>query len=80
MFLLKLRIHQIMQAFSDETEYTCMLDLCVSLSEITALFGNANPVLRPAFEKFIQQLLTPLSEKLGWEAEEGELHIQSLLR
>mmetsp|Transcript_7714 Transcript_7714/g.23359 ORF Transcript_7714/g.23359 Transcript_7714/m.23359 type:complete len:870 (-) Transcript_7714:67-2676(-) len=74
------RTLDIVRACRGETEYSCMMELCSSLSELRGLFGMANDTTDVGFQKLAHELLEPLSAELGWDAAEGEPHIQSLLR
>ncbi|KAJ8903626.1 hypothetical protein NDN08_004728 [Rhodosorus marinus] len=72
---------EITKAFSQETEYTCILSICAALTELSRLFAQeVDSEEYRGFKRLAEQLLVPLSKSVGWEAKPGESHIQSLLR
>ena len=66
------------QAYKNETEYSLWSDLAGNLRQLGNLL-TAEPFL-PQFHALVRELLTPVVQRVGWDAGAGEGHLQSLLR
>mmetsp|Transcript_2941 Transcript_2941/g.13828 ORF Transcript_2941/g.13828 Transcript_2941/m.13828 type:complete len:688 (-) Transcript_2941:883-2946(-) len=72
---------EVLKAFNQETEYTCILSICACLTELSRLFAQKTDSEEyRGFKRLAEQLLGPIGKAVGWDAKPGESHIQSLLR
>lgn len=66
------------RSYKDEESYIVLSELAIELGKIKhILFGT--PVF-PAFQKYVVDLFTPISKKLGWHEKKGEEYKDTLLR
>ncbi|XP_070570403.1 puromycin-sensitive aminopeptidase-like [Ptychodera flava] len=71
-------VFRLMDAYKNETNYTVWTDICKSLGSLTRLLGHTDYL--DSFKAFGRSLLTPVAEKLTWDAKDGEDHLETLLR
>ena len=61
---------KVVEAFSNETNYTVWNDLISNLSHVGAIFQYSD--CYPSFQAFCTKLYEPIGTKLGWNPIEGE--------
>ncbi|XP_077862985.1 puromycin-sensitive aminopeptidase isoform X1 [Saccoglossus kowalevskii] len=69
---------RLIDAYKNETNYTVWNDICSTLGSLSALLLHTD--YHDNLKAFGRNLLSPIADKLGWEAAEGEGHLDSLLR
>nr|XP_058942473.1 puromycin-sensitive aminopeptidase-like [Pocillopora verrucosa] len=69
---------KVVEAFSNETNYTVWNDLISNLSHVGAILQYSD--CYPSFQAFCTKLYEPIGTKLGWNPIEGESHLDALLR
>lgn len=65
---------------TNEDEYTVWQVINGGVSKIGMLLDRNQPDLKPKFDKFVCQVLEPVSKRLGWTFEKGEDAHRSVLR
>ena len=61
---------KVVEAFSNETNYTVWNDLISNLSHVGAILQYSD--CYPSFQAFCTKLYEPIGTKLGWNPIEGE--------
>ncbi|KAA8498243.1 Puromycin-sensitive aminopeptidase [Porphyridium purpureum] len=74
------RALDLMTAFNEETDYTCVSTVIGSLHEISDVFGATDLELRANVAKLGRALLAKVTAKVGWTAGSEDGHVGSLLR
>ncbi|PFX27024.1 Puromycin-sensitive aminopeptidase [Stylophora pistillata] len=69
---------KVVEAFSNETNYTVWNDLILNMSLVGAILQYSDCF--PSFQAFCTKLYEPIGTKLGWNPIEGESHLDALLR
>lgn len=67
-----------MEAFSNETNFTVWSTISNCISKLSALFTQT-PLDEP-LKQYGRKLFANITKKLGWDAEEKESHLDTLLR
>lgn len=67
-----------MEAFSNETNFTVWSSISNCMSKLSALLSHT-PLDKP-LKNFGRKLYSNVTKKLGWDAEEKESHLDTLLR
>lgn len=67
-----------MEAFSDESNFTVWSSIANCMSKMNAVFSHT-PLDRP-LKNYGRKLFSNIAKRLGWEAEEKESHLDTLLR
>ncbi|CAI0401332.1 unnamed protein product [Linum tenue] len=70
----------LMSAYSEELEYTVLSNLIHISSTLGRIAADATPELLKEFKHFFINLFQYSAEKLGWDAKQGESHLDSMLR
>lgn len=69
---------KLIEAFSNETNFTVWSSISNCLSKLSALFSHT--ALDKPLKNYGRRLFTPVTRRLGWEAGEKESHLDTLLR
>ncbi|XP_028674237.1 puromycin-sensitive aminopeptidase [Erpetoichthys calabaricus] len=69
---------KVMEAFVNEPNYTVWSDLSCNLGILSSLLSHTDH--HEEIQEFIRDLFTPIGQKLGWDAKQGEGHLDVLLR
>ncbi|CAH0398786.1 unnamed protein product [Chilo suppressalis] len=69
---------KLMEAFSNETNFTVWSSISNCLSKLSALFSHTE--LDKPLKKYGRKLFANVTRRLGWDAEEKESHLDTLLR
>jgi puromycin-sensitive aminopeptidase len=69
---------KVAQAFSNETNYTVWSDLSTNLATISILTQYTE--YTDSFKAFKRNLYSTIHANLGWDAKEGESHLDAMLR
>ncbi|GJM90611.1 hypothetical protein PR202_ga06911 [Eleusine coracana subsp. coracana] len=67
-------------AYKDETEYTVLARVIDTSLNIVEMMAVAAPEELVNLKKFLIVFLEPFAQKLGWDAKDGEGHLNALLR
>lgn len=67
-----------MEAFTDETNFTVWSSISNCLSKLSALFSHTE--LDKPLKNYGRKLFSNVTRRLGWDAEEKESHLVTLLR
>lgn len=67
-----------MEAFTDETNFTVWSSISNCLSKLSALFSHTE--LDKPLKNYGRKLFSNVARRLGWDAEEKESHLDTLLR
>ncbi|RLN08156.1 aminopeptidase M1-A [Panicum miliaceum] len=67
-------------AYKDETEYTVLAHVITTSLKIAEMMAVAAPEELGNLKKFLIDFLEPFAQKLGWDAKNGEGHLNALLR
>ena len=67
-----------MEAFTNETNFTVWSSISNCLSKLSALFSHTD--LDKPLKNYGRKLFSNITKKLGWDAEEKESHLNTLLR
>lgn len=67
-----------MEAFANETNFTVWSSLSNCLSKLTALFSHT--ALDKPLKNYGRKLFANITRRLGWDSEEKESHLDTLLR
>ncbi|GJN19347.1 hypothetical protein PR202_gb06614 [Eleusine coracana subsp. coracana] len=67
-------------AYKDETEYTVLARMIDTSLNIVEMMAVAAPEELVNLKKFLIVFLEPFAQKLGWDAKDGEDHLNALLR
>ncbi|VIO88592.1 Peptidase family M1 containing protein [Brugia malayi] len=70
----------LLKSSSNEDDYTVWSSLDSGISELSNVLSHYDPVIRSKFNKFIIKILTPVADRLGWEAKPNEDSQIALLR
>ncbi|KAF8035976.1 hypothetical protein BT93_C1868 [Corymbia citriodora subsp. variegata] len=70
----------LMAAYREELDCTVLSNLITISYKIARIAADASPELMNCIKFFFIVLLQYSSEKLGWEAKEGESHLDAMLR
>ncbi|MCP9257385.1 Aminopeptidase [Dirofilaria immitis] len=62
----------LLESSSNEDEYPVWSCLDSGISALSNVLSHHDPVLRSKFNKFIIKILTPVANRLGWEAKPNE--------
>ena len=65
------------EAYISETNYTVWLSLSTNIASIYTLLAGGEHA--PAMSSFVQKLVAPVLERIGWEGDDGN-HLTALLR
>ena len=71
-------ILKLLQAFSDEDNYTVWSSINACLGKLNLILSHTDS--QPLFHNFGRQLLTKTYSKLGWQPVSSESHLDTLLR
>ena len=63
-------ILKVAQAFESETNYTVWSDLSTNLSMLSILLQYTD--FNDNFKTYLRKLFGPVSQRLGWDAKDGE--------
>ncbi|XP_049874380.1 puromycin-sensitive aminopeptidase [Pectinophora gossypiella] len=69
---------KLMEAFSNETNFTVWSSISNCLSKLEALFSHT--ALDKPLKNYGRKLFSNVTRRLGWDAEEKESHLDTLLR
>ncbi len=69
---------EVATAYRDETDATVWEDLAANLSGLDYLL--ADETFLASFQGFARRLFRPIGESVGWVAQEGEGHLDAILR
>ncbi|XP_070570374.1 puromycin-sensitive aminopeptidase-like [Ptychodera flava] len=69
---------RLMDAYKNETNYTVWTDICNTLGTLSGLLIHTD--FHDSLKGFGRTLLSPVAERLTWDAKDGEGHLDSLLR
>ncbi|XP_013190703.1 puromycin-sensitive aminopeptidase [Amyelois transitella] len=69
---------KLMEAFTNETNFTVWSSISNCLSKLSVLFSHT--ALDKPLKNYGRQLFANITRKLGWDAEEKESHLDTLLR
>ncbi|CAB3259962.1 unnamed protein product [Arctia plantaginis] len=69
---------KLMEAFSNETNFTVWSSISNCMSKLSALLSHT-PLDKP-LKNFGRKLFSNITRRLGWDAEEKESHLDTLLR
>ncbi|XP_059053898.1 puromycin-sensitive aminopeptidase [Achroia grisella] len=69
---------KLMEAFNNETNFTVWSSISNCLSKLSALFSNT--ALDKPLKNYGRKLFSNVTKRLGWDAEEKESHLDTLLR
>lgn len=69
---------KLMEAFTDETNFTVWSSISNCLSKLSALFSHTE--LDKPLKNYGRKLFSNVTRRLGWDAEEKESHLVTLLR
>ncbi|XP_047026793.1 puromycin-sensitive aminopeptidase [Helicoverpa zea] len=69
---------KLIEAFTNETNFTVWSSISNCLSKLSALFSHT-PLDKP-LKNYGRKLFSNITRKLGWDAEEKESHLDTLLR
>ncbi|KAG6444849.1 puromycin-sensitive aminopeptidase [Manduca sexta] len=69
---------KLMEAFSNETNFTVWSTISNCMSKLSALFSQT--ALDKPLKNYGRKLYSNITKKLGWDAEEKESHLDTLLR
>ncbi|NP_001268818.1 puromycin-sensitive aminopeptidase-like isoform X1 [Bombyx mori] len=69
---------KLMEAFSNETNFTVWSTIANCMSKLSALFSQT--ALDKPLKNYGRKLFSNITKKLGWDAEEKESHLDTLLR
>ncbi|XP_072947418.1 puromycin-sensitive aminopeptidase [Epargyreus clarus] len=69
---------KLMEAFSNETNFTVWSSISNCLSKLSALFSHT--ALDKPLKNYGRQLFANVTRRLGWDAEPNESHLDTLLR
>ncbi|XP_062304788.1 puromycin-sensitive aminopeptidase isoform X5 [Osmerus eperlanus] len=69
---------KLMEAFVNEPNYTVWSDLSCNLGVLSSLLSHTD--FHEEIQEFIRDLFTPIGLKLGWDSNQGEGHLDALLR
>ncbi len=61
---------KVAEAFGNESNYTVWSDLLTGLSGLSVLLQYTD--YHDLYKAYIRKLLTPVTEKMGWEPKPGE--------
>lgn len=67
-----------MEAFSNETNFTVWSSISNCMSKLTAIFSHT--ALDKPLKNYGRKLFSNITKRLGWDAEEKESHLDTLLR
>lgn len=67
-----------MEAFSNETNFTVWSSISNCMYKLSALLSHT-PLDKP-LKNFGRKLFSNITRRLGWDAEEKESHLDTLLR
>uniref|UniRef100_A0A1I8EA56 Puromycin-sensitive aminopeptidase n=1 Tax=Wuchereria bancrofti TaxID=6293 RepID=A0A1I8EA56_WUCBA len=76
----KIPFLSLLKSSSNEDDYTVWSSLDSGISELSNVLSHYDPVIRSEFNKFIIKILTPVADRLGWEAKPNEDSQIALLR
>ncbi|XP_047517240.1 puromycin-sensitive aminopeptidase [Pieris napi] len=69
---------KLMEAFSNESNFTVWSSLANCLSKLTVLFSHT--ALDKPLKNYGRKLFASVTKRLGWDAQEKESHLDTLLR
>lgn len=69
---------KIMEAFTDEVNFTVWSSISNCMSKLSAVFSHT-PLDKP-LKNYGRKLYSNITKRLGWDAEEKESHLDTLLR
>ncbi|VDN01448.1 unnamed protein product [Thelazia callipaeda] len=70
----------LLESSSNEDDYTVWSTLDVGISSLSNILSHYDPTVRAKFNDFIIKILTPLANRLGWEAQPNEDSQVGILR
>ncbi|KAI6679921.1 hypothetical protein NL676_033802 [Syzygium grande] len=70
----------LMAAYREELDYTVLSNLINISYKVSRIAADATPELMDYIKQFFIGLFQYSAEKLGWEAKEGESHLDAMLR
>ncbi|KAL3989469.1 Peptidase M1 family protein [Acanthocheilonema viteae] len=70
----------LLESSSNEDNYTVWSTLDSDISALSNVLSHYDPIMRSKFNKFIIKVLTPVADRLGWEAKPNEDSQIALLR
>ncbi|KAF5748340.1 Aminopeptidase M1 isoform 1 [Tripterygium wilfordii] len=70
----------LMGAYREESEYIVLSNLISISYKVGRIVADATPELMDFLKQFFMSLFQYSAEKLGWDAKEGESHLDSMLR
>lgn len=69
---------KLLDAYRNEDNYTVWQAICTNLAKLQLLLSHTD--FGNKFDSFCVSLLAPLADRLGWTANAGESHLDTLLR
>jgi puromycin-sensitive aminopeptidase len=69
---------KLIEAYRNENNYTVWSSISNCLMKLQALISHTD--LEAQFDEYASRLFKPIAERLGWNATEGESHLDTLLR
>ncbi|XP_061715100.1 puromycin-sensitive aminopeptidase isoform X1 [Cydia pomonella] len=69
---------KLMEAFNNEANFTVWSSISNCMSKLSALFSHT--ALDKPLKNYGRQLFGPVTKRLGWDAEDKESHLDTLLR
>ncbi|KAF5204789.1 Aminopeptidase m1 [Thalictrum thalictroides] len=73
-------LFSLMSAYRDEQEYTVLSNLITVSSKVARIAADANPDLLHDIKLFLIKLFQNSAERLGWEPQKNESHLDAMLR
>ncbi|KAK8660804.1 hypothetical protein V6N13_051713 [Hibiscus sabdariffa] len=70
----------LMAAYREELEYIVLSNLISITYKVVRIMADAKPELMDNINQFFINLLQYSAEKLGWDAKQGESHLDAMLR
>ncbi|XP_039055030.1 aminopeptidase M1-like isoform X2 [Hibiscus syriacus] len=70
----------LMAAYREELEYTVLSNLITITYKVGRIAADAKPELMDNINQFFINLFQYSAEKLGWDAKQGESHLDAMLR
>jgi puromycin-sensitive aminopeptidase len=65
-------------AYTTETDYTVWCDIASNLATVSHLLSHSD--FGDLLDGYTKQLFQRAGERLGWDAKEGESHLDAMLR
>ncbi|KAJ3683358.1 hypothetical protein LUZ60_013585 [Juncus effusus] len=70
----------LLKAYADESDFTVLSQIINASLSVARVVRDARPELSDNIKLFLTNLLHSPAERLGWDAKEGESHLDTMLR